>query len=664
MKEKHNNLAAIAIGVIFFLSIFGVKSLDPSSIAWLGGGDLLQNYLGWAFYRQSPWTFPVIGLSPDYGMEVGSSVVFTDSNPLLAILFKALSPVLPETFQYFGIWLLACCVLQALFSWKIASLYTKSALLKLSFTIILMFIPSWIMRVGHINLMANFLLLAAIYLSLKNNGRGSARGWAFLVFLSCAIHFYIAMMVIILWGSNIFVRFITDKAQAKKNLYELLLVLIVTVTTLFVLGYFTVGNVSVSGGYGYYNNNIFSPLMSSGWSYFFNIKSFGPASFEQFNYWGAGIILLVAVSIILLPKCISRFHFKQGYAGLAIASAACFIIATTNHISIGSYTTDIQLPYKLIDALSIFRASSRFFWVVTYCVVIVSCVVCIRTLEEKKAVTLLSLLAIVQVADTSHGYGRSNFYFFKTPTFNEQLTSRFWMSELKNYHSIRSFPFESKVENWASISSIALKNHLSTDAVYLARYSDIKADEMNYINLNKLVTGKYDKNTVYIIRNDFIDFISLRQGDKLFKVDGVVLLAPGLSGCEGCSQVEQRKSPGYFVVPNSWSKTRNSGDWNEGKRIVLIVRTHRGENVISIKYRALITPATPEQKLIFKVDGEKVSEIEANGNGESNVKWNRLSDDSVTIITIETPNARSPRDIGMNSDIRKISIGIESITLN
>lgn len=664
MKGKYNYLPAVAIGIVFFLSIFGVKSLDPSSIAWLGGGDLLQNYLGWAFYRHSPWTFPVLGLSPDYGMDVGSSVVFTDSNPLLAILFKALSPALPETFQYFGIWLLTCCILQAVFSWKIASLYTKSTLLKLSFTIILMFIPSWIMRVGHINLMANFLLLAAIYLSLINGGRGSAKSWAFLVFSSCAIHFYIAMMVIILWGANLFVRFLTDREQTKKNFYELMLVLIVTGITLYMLGYFTVGNVSVSGGYGFYNNNILSPLMASGWSYFFNINLFGSASFEQFNYWGVGIILLVVISIILLPKCIGRVNLKQGYTGLAIASVACFIIATTNHISIGSYTTDIQLPYKLIDALSIFRASSRFFWVVTYCVVIVSGLICIRTLGEKKAIVLLSLLAIVQVADTSHGYGRSNFYFFKTPSFSEQLTSRFWTNELKNYHSIRSFPFESKVENWASLSSIALKNHLSTDAVYLARYSDIKADEMNYSNLNKLITGKYDSNTVYIIRNDFIDFISLRQGDKLFKVDGVVLLAPGLSACEGCSQVEQRKSPGYFVIPNSWAKLQNPGDWNVGKRTVLIVRAHRGENVISIKYRALITPATPEQKLIFDVDGNKVSEVEARGNGESNVKWNSLSDDSVTIITIETPSARSPRDIGMNSDIRKISIGIESITLN
>lgn len=650
--------------MIFFLSIFGTRSLNPLSISWLGGGDLLQNYLGWAFFRQSPWSFPVIGLSPDYGMEVGSSVVFTDSNPLLAILFKILSPVLPETFQYFGLWLLSCCILQALFSWKIASLYTKSNALKVSVVILLLFIPSWIMRVGHINLMANFLLLAAIYLSLKNGGRGSQNGWAALVFFSCAIHFYIAMMVIMLWGANLFVRFLTDKTRTKNNVYEFMLVMFVTSITLYVLGYFTVGNVSVSGGYGYYNNNILSPFMSSGWSRFFNIESFGSSPFEQFNYWGAGIILLAIISLLFLPRCIKRFQVTQGYAGLAIASVACFLIATTHHIAIGNHTAEIKLPYKLIDVLSIFRASSRFFWVVTYCVVVCSVAICIRYLGDKKAVALISFLAILQIADTSQGYGRRNFYFFNTPSVNDPFTSGFWKNDLKNYSSIRSFPFASKVENWSSISSAALRNNLSTDAVYLARYSDIKADEMNYNNLNKLITGKYDSKTVYIIRSDFVDFISLREGDSLYKVDGVVVLAPGISGCDGCSKISQEKTAGYIVIPNSWTKGQQMGEWNEGKRTVIVVRPHKGVNELSIKYRAFITPATPDQKMIFMVNGEKVAEVNAKGDGEKKIKWNSLSDDSVTNVTIETPGAKSPRDIGMSADARKMAIGVESVSLN
>ena len=81
-----------------FLLIAGDQFLDPTNVAWLEGGDPLQHYLGWAFYRNSPWTWPV-GLNPLYGMEFSNSIVFTDSIPLLAIPFKAISQFLPYPFQ-------------------------------------------------------------------------------------------------------------------------------------------------------------------------------------------------------------------------------------------------------------------------------------------------------------------------------------------------------------------------------------------------------------------------------------------------------------------------------------------------------------------------------------------------------------------------------------
>lgn len=48
------------IGAILFISIYGVKILDPTYEDWLfEGGDLTQHYLGWVFYRRSGWHFPI-----------------------------------------------------------------------------------------------------------------------------------------------------------------------------------------------------------------------------------------------------------------------------------------------------------------------------------------------------------------------------------------------------------------------------------------------------------------------------------------------------------------------------------------------------------------------------------------------------------------------------
>ena len=74
------------IGICAFLIIAGPRFLDPTNVAWLVGGDPLQHYLGWSFYRNSPWTSPV-GLSPLYGMEFSNSIVFTDSYTFAEITY-------------------------------------------------------------------------------------------------------------------------------------------------------------------------------------------------------------------------------------------------------------------------------------------------------------------------------------------------------------------------------------------------------------------------------------------------------------------------------------------------------------------------------------------------------------------------------------------------
>ena len=87
--------ALIAFGII------GIAPINPQNINWLqiANPDSLTNYLGWVFYRFSPWSWP-IGLNPNYGLEISSSIVFSDSIPLLAFLFKPINFILPETFKF------------------------------------------------------------------------------------------------------------------------------------------------------------------------------------------------------------------------------------------------------------------------------------------------------------------------------------------------------------------------------------------------------------------------------------------------------------------------------------------------------------------------------------------------------------------------------------
>ena len=116
---KHRSwwdLLPLGLGIGVFSAVVGLGPLVPSHVGWISGVDSLHDYLGWQLFRQSPWSFPV-GLSPNNGMDISSSIVYSDSIPLLAILFKMFGSFLPDTFQYLGIWALLCCIF--LCSWMV-----------------------------------------------------------------------------------------------------------------------------------------------------------------------------------------------------------------------------------------------------------------------------------------------------------------------------------------------------------------------------------------------------------------------------------------------------------------------------------------------------------------------------------------------------------------
>jgi len=107
MKKNTLLLVCLLAGVAIFLLTYGFPILVPTNVNWLMTvrQDWGTHYLGWFFYRNEPWHFPLGGVS-GYYYPLGTNVGFTDSIPLMAIFFKIFSPILPADFQYFGIWFL------------------------------------------------------------------------------------------------------------------------------------------------------------------------------------------------------------------------------------------------------------------------------------------------------------------------------------------------------------------------------------------------------------------------------------------------------------------------------------------------------------------------------------------------------------------------------
>ena len=132
MKKKFFSYQQIFLFVIplsFCFYLLGYDNFNFSNQSWLINGDLAQYQLGWKFYREDIWRFP-LGLNPNYGISNSSSIVYSDSIPLFAIFFKIFKRFLAEDFQYFSFWIFICIYLQALLSLKIIYYFTKNTTYK------------------------------------------------------------------------------------------------------------------------------------------------------------------------------------------------------------------------------------------------------------------------------------------------------------------------------------------------------------------------------------------------------------------------------------------------------------------------------------------------------------------------------------------------------
>lgn len=108
-------LLCAVLGVCVFLAVYGTGTLQVTNDSWITEGydefDLNQHYEGWLAFRAADWHFPLC-YSQQLGWPDGTYLSFMDLNPLVSVVCKVLSPLLPATFQFFGWWALLCFALQ------------------------------------------------------------------------------------------------------------------------------------------------------------------------------------------------------------------------------------------------------------------------------------------------------------------------------------------------------------------------------------------------------------------------------------------------------------------------------------------------------------------------------------------------------------------------
>lgn len=669
-----NLIFSALLGAIFFYVLIGAKILDPHYIDWLSAGDPLQHYLGWELFRKDAWHFP-IGLNPDAGLAISSSIVFSDSIPLFAFVFKLLTKNIDGIFQYFGLWILLCFVMQAIVSWKIVEIFTNNFLIKIFAVSIFIVSPPMIWRVGlHDALSGHFLLISAIYLCISRNINQKKILWTALLVISVLIHFYFFAMILAIWMASCLDDCCSQGWPALNNFsrqYALLPLIILFV--MWQAGYF-IGAQAGEWGYGTFHFNPMSLFDPNGWSYI--ISPFNLNEVDSFHYLGLGVI---ALGIFVIPKLLLNPYpikavFKR-HPFLFACLLAFLLFSMSNIIQIGVYKFQFNLPNYINRYAEIFRASSRFFWPIYYCIYIIFFYIVIRSYKTKSAILILGLSFFLQLIDTSSGWMLVKNRVNNPQQGFELLHSKFWETASKRYRSLVMVPYEKEPQNWQQFGRVASAYFWPTNAIYLAR---VTPDGIANANRSFLFGGK-NSSSVYVFSPEYIPIaLSFFEPleDLMESIDGFYTVAlkwnlmdyPKNSLNSNSTTINPFHESLYSKPMTSlfmgWGNKENWGTWSSGEFSVIVLPIpQNNSNELQISLRALVNKSHPIQEVEIWINGEKWKNISLDEFSQNLISIpldkGFLNRPYIT-IGFKYLNPVRPVDIGFAEDNRLLAVGLIS----
>lgn len=541
--QKRGWLLGPILGAMTFFILFGGKILQPTNVGWLMyQNDPATHFLGWHFFRNEPWHLP-LGLDWAYGMEMGSSIVYTDSIPLLALIFKPFSDYLPTLFQYTGLWIFICFALQGTFGWLLIEKITPNKILQLFSTLFFIFSPPLLARLnGHYALVAHWLILASLLLYFSHYQSHRVL-WIGLLVLASLIHAYLLAMLMAIWIADLFKRILTREINIHHTLVIILLTLLVVALTMWQAGYFTIHSGFNSEGLGFYRMHLLSPVDPDRiWSHWLQDIPQRKGGYEGFNYLGLGIIILGFVSIYELIRNPFQNLEWRVLAPLVIACVALTFYSLSNHIAFGNKEIlNFDLPSTVLVLFQIFRGSGRFFWPVFYVIFLAIFYIIISRNTQKVAIYLIGMALFIQLADSSEGW---RFYRNKFRDVAHGWTlpfkSKFWELAARKYQKVLFVLPENIAPHYAPFSFFAATNKMTINIGYFARVDPEKVNSMRSDIINSLQTGKFDQSALYVFNDRSLWLNSqslLSDKDKSAEVDGFFIVAPGWLDCHDCQAV-------------------------------------------------------------------------------------------------------------------------------
>ena len=533
----------ILINAVIFILIYGFKVLDVTNTRWLMGsplgGDITQHYLGWLAYRNSDWAFP-LGLGKGLAGDRSFSVVFTDSIPLFAFVFKVFRGILPSNFQYFGWFGFINNILMSFFTTKILKRFKVSDYCGAFFSILICFNNVMLFKMFyHTALAAHFMILWAfdILLSVREKEMSLKKSiLLFFVFgfLTTSIHSYLLLIC-----GLIFLAFFVYEILKYKNFVSCIADFISycagALLGLWLWGAFTTGSAGTSflEYYGLNLNSFFNPMR---WGSLIlpALPTTGECQDEEsYMYLGVGLILVALIDIcFVIVKKVKKEDLKEDrklMISLIVMTVAALIISLSPEITFGkAVLIKYPVPGVIYKLWSVFRIVARMAWPVYYMVLVLGLIAFFKFLPEKAKSIAVALIFAVQLLDVCP-LALSIRYTLTADAQSAEgtLTGPIW-DEIASDSSLDKFilitaEFNDKNKTVFPVANFAIDHDMTVNQFYFARYPyDIDTSEAEAL----LSLNSGDPSAVYIFTEDNLKDPGIKavvdnSGITLIETDGM-----------------------------------------------------------------------------------------------------------------------------------------------
>jgi hypothetical protein len=540
-------IVSLVTVVIVFQLGYGLKVLQPTNISWLMTvkDDWGQHYLGWFFYRNEPWHFP-LGHIDKFYYSLGTNVGFTDSIPLMAIFFKLFAPLLPADFQYLGLWLFLCYLLAAYYTILLCRLFKLGNFYTFLAVVFVLTNPVLAYRGMHPALCTQWLLIACIYLyflSPSGVGVGKILRYQFILLLiAVLVNPYIGFMVFGFTVTTAVKICFFNKAISRKKFLGFLGGSVFSV----LLAWWLVGliefgkheDLGVSGAYGLYAFNLNSLYNPHSFSTILpEFKQVSWHQFESYMYLGFGVMSLLLFLLIYFLYRYSRGSRRAAFQlnGSSLIPLSVFVLcvalfAITNRITFNDKVLfTIPIPPFLTQLGDVFRASARFFWIPYYLLILFAVIALSRSkLKPRDKESILILAVFLQLYDIRPILTFRNLTYggYETP-----LDDKAWTSLMSKFDDIVFYPpFESHQlthMDYQYFCFLAARNKKTINIGYVAR-QDTRGMGIYKDSLSaRLEEGELSPRALYITTAPYLgEFSTTLQSDphKLHMLDGYYYL--------------------------------------------------------------------------------------------------------------------------------------------